>query len=94
MKKIIAGLILSLGLASYASAEVCSMENGSGGKIVLIVDKDLIGYTYSQNGAMMSLNWAYFEQTDQVFLKFGDGDMRVYPSSKFTCDKKSDKKKL
>ena len=73
MKSIIAGLILSLGLASYANAEVCSMENGSGGKIVLIVDKDLIGYTYSQNGAMMSLNWAYFEQTDQVFLKFSDG---------------------
>jgi hypothetical protein len=43
---------------------------------------------------MMSLNWAYFEQTDQVFLKFSDGDMRVYPSSKFNCDKKSDKKKL
>ena len=94
MKKIIAGLILSLGLASYASAEVCSMENGSGGKIVLIIDEDLIGYTYSQNGAMMSLNWAYLEDTDQVFLKFSDGEVRIYGGSKFTCYKKSDKNNL
>jgi hypothetical protein len=94
MKSIIAGLILSLGLASYASAEVCSMENGSGGKIVLIIDEDLIGYTYSQNGAMMSLNWAYLEDTDQVFLKFSDSEVRIYGGSKFTCYKKSDKNNL
>jgi hypothetical protein len=94
MKNIIAGLLLSLGLVSVSNAEVCTMENNSSGNIVLILDRGLIGYKYSPDGSMLSLNWAYLEDTDRVFLKFSDGDVRIYGGSKFTCYKKSDKNNL
>lgn len=86
MKKILLAVLLTLSL-SVNAAVVAEAVNQGGGSIALTdvkcnsIQGAFISYTYLSNGKSLMGCWVV--ETNRVFIKWDDGDLRSYPLDAF-----------
>ena len=86
MKKILLAVLLILSL-SVNAAVVAETINDGGGRIALTdvkcnsIQGAFIAYSYIANGKSLMGCWVV--ETNRVFVKWDDGDLRSYPLDAF-----------
>ena len=86
-------VLLLLSLSVHANGIIAEMPNQGGGNISLTdmkcttIKDTFIAYSNLPNGQAMLGCWA--SDQDNVFIRWSDGDIRMYPIGAFTTKKRT-----